>query len=409
MGKNIFIMHGDNKTQTVFAAGDIIMRQGDAGDCAYIIESGEVEIYISHPDDTKQQLAIRGEGAIIGEMALVDHKPRTASVRALTDCRVIIISEAEFKRRLAISDPVIKMIAQVILTRYRDTLSRVNSFGNGNYTASEETERRATSSGKTVEHLKTANEFQNAIKNKELHLYYQPIIDMKTKQVKGFEALMRWIHPERGFMPPNLFIPIAEDSGLIVAASDWAMEESCKALARLKAVCPNHLSADAFMSVNFTAQDMLQDDFLDKLIRVTDKTTVKPEHVKLEMTERLLMNNPDKVRTMLEACRNKGFKIAIDDFGTGYSSLSYLHHYPIDTLKIDRSFVIAMTKDESALNLVKGIINLAKSLKMDLVAEGIEETAEEAILIENNCEMAQGYKYSKPLPEEKLVEWLENQ
>ena len=120
------------------------------------------------------------------------------------------------------------------------------------------------------------------------------------------------------------------------------------------------------------------------------------------------MNNPEKVRDMLNGCRDYGFKIAIDDFGTGYSSLSYLHHYPIDTLKIDRSFVVSMAKDESALNLVKGIITLAKSLKMDLVAEGIEEDIEEKLLIDNACDMAQGYKYSKPLPEDKLIEWLES-
>lgn len=402
-------MAESEKQQTEFQAGDLIMEQGTIGDCAYILEEGRVDVFITHPNGEEQHLATRGAGTIIGEMALVDRQRRTASVKALEPCKMIQITASEYKRRLDNTDPVMKMITQVILARYRDTLSRINSFGTGgNYGASEEIEKRATSSGKTVEHLKTANEFKDAIGNGELQLYYQPIIDMQTKQVKGFEALMRWIHPERGFMPPNLFIPIAEDSGLIVAASDWAIEEACNALQRMKATCPS-LASDAFMSVNFTAQDMLQDDFLEKLVTVADKTNINPAHVKLEMTERLLMNNPDKVRNMLQGCRDKGFKIAIDDFGTGYSSLSYLHHYPIDTLKIDRSFVVAMTKDEGALKLVKGIINLAKSLDMDLVAEGIEENKEEKLLIQNACDMAQGYKYAKPLPEDKLVEWLSTQ
>lgn len=397
-----------SKPITTFHAGDLIMRQGDKGDCAYIIEDGRVEVFITHPDGSEQTLAKRGSGAIIGEMALVDQDRRTASVRAVEECKAITITLDEFKRRLDSTDPVIKMISQVILTRYRDTLKRIDTFGQGNYGASEEIEKRATSSGKTVEHLKTANEFKLAIENNELQLYYQPILNLQTKRVEGFEALMRWIHPERGFMPPNLFIPIAEDTGLIVAASDWAIEEGCKALQRLKLTCPK-LSSDAFMSVNFTAQDMLQDDFLKKLNHVADKTDVNPSHIKLEMTERLLMNNPDKVKNMLNACRDAGFKIAIDDFGTGYSSLSYLHHYPIDTLKIDRSFVVAMTKDKSAKKLVRGIVTLAKSLEMDIVAEGIEETNEENILLEFECEMVQGYKYSKPLPEDKLVEWLNEQ
>lgn len=388
-----------------FEEGALIMKQGDLGKCAYIIEEGSVEVFIIHPNGEKQVLAVRGPGSIIGEMALVDRKRRTASVIALEPCIMLQIDDDDYQRRINSSDPVIKMITQVILTRYRDTLSRIDSFGDGNYAASEEIEKRAASSGKTMEHLKTANEFKRAITNNELCLYYQPIIDLKTMKIRGFEALMRWIHPERGFMPPNLFIPLAEDSGLIVEATDWALKEACQTLKRMKERCPA-LDREAFMSVNFTAQDMLQDDFLDKIQKTVTDVGISPTHVKLEMTERLLMNNPERVRDMLGACRLLGFHIAIDDFGTGYSSLSYLHHYPIDTLKIDRSFVIAMTKDDSALNLVKGIINLAKTLKMDLVAEGIEKEIEETILSGSNCEMVQGYKYSKPLPEDKLVDWM---
>ena len=382
------------------------MEQGTLGDCAFIIEDGTVEIFISHPDGTSQIIATRGAGSIIGEMALIDKKPRTASIKAKTDCTLIKITEDDFKSRIDSTDPIMKMITQVILTRYRDTISRIHVFGEGNsYPPAEEMEKRLTQTGKAVEHLKVANEFRHAIDNKELILHYQPIIDLETKEVKGFEALMRWNHPGKGFMPPNLFIPIAEESGLIIKATDWAIEESCLALQRLK-IASSRLSKSAFMSVNFTAIDMLQPDFLSKLLAVCQKTKTSPTEVKIEMTERLLMNNPEKVKNMLTACRNAGFRIAIDDFGTGYSSLSYLHHYPIDTLKIDRSFVVQMTKDDNALNLVKGIINLAKSLKMDLIAEGVEEDREEALLLKSNCEMAQGYKYSKPQSEDKLLDWL---
>jgi len=395
-----------NTVHTKFNKGDLIIEQGTIGNCAYIIEDGDVEIFVNHPDGTEQKITTRGEGSIIGEMALIDQKRRTASVKALTDCRMIQITENDFKRRLDSSDPIMKMITQVILTRYRDTLSRVHVFGDeSTYPPAEQTEKGLTKSGKAVEHLKIANEFKHAVPNNELELHYQPIIDLETKEIKGFEALMRWNHPTRGFMPPNLFIPIAEDSGLIIHATDWAVEESCNALQRIKT--ETHLE-DVFMSVNFTAIDMLHPDFLSKLLAICEKTGVNPSEIKIEMTERLLMNNPEKVKNMLQSCKDAGFKIAIDDFGTGYSSLSYLHHYPIDTLKIDRSFVIQMTKDEDALNLIKGIINLAKSLKMELIAEGIEEDREEALLLKSNCEMAQGYKYSKPLPEFKLLDYLKN-
>ena len=383
----------------------MVMEQGTIGDCAYIIEQGEVEIFITHPGNSEQKIATRGEGTIIGEMALIDQKRRTASIRAVTECSMVKITEDDFKRRVNASDPIMKMIMQVVLNRYRDTISRIHVFGEGNsYPPAEETERLLTQSGKAVENLKTANEFKHAIDNKELILHYQPIIDLETKDIKGFEALMRWNHPHKGFMPPNLFIPIAEDSGLIIHASDWAIEEACSALQRLKKASNKD---DLFMSVNFTAIDMLHPDFLSKLLAVCQKTGTKPQEVKIEMTERLLMNNPEKVREMLMACKESGFHIAIDDFGTGYSSLSYLHHYPIDTIKIDRAFVVQMTKDDNALNLIKGIITLAKSMKMQLIAEGVEEDREEALLLKSNCEMAQGYKYAKPMAENDLNAFLQ--
>jgi len=391
-----------------FEEDELIIEQGTDGDCAYIIETGQVVVFIDHPGGNTQKIATRGPGTIIGEMALIDQKRRTASVMALEKCVLVKITKEEFQQRLSTSDPIVEMITKLILNRYRDAISRIQVFGEGStFPPAEEVERQLTQSGKAVEHLKTASEFKHAIDNGELVLHYQPIIDLETKVIKGFEALMRWNHPEKGFMPPNLFIPIAEDSGMILKATDWAIEEACLALNRLKYSCPQ-LAKDCFMSVNFTAVDMLHPDFLNKILAVAQKTGTKPSDIKIEMTERLLMNNPEKVRNMLEQCRDHGFKIAIDDFGTGYSSLSYLHHYPINTIKIDRAFVMQMTKDESALNLVKGIIYLAKSLEMTLVAEGVEDNHEEALLLKSNCEMAQGYKYSKPLAEGQLVDFIKN-
>jgi|GEM_PF-4795197 len=142
---------------TNFKKGDLIIEQGTVGDCAYIIEGGEVEIFIDHPDGSSQQMATRGAGSIIGEMALIDQKRRTASIRALTDCELVKITENDFQRRLNASDPIMKMITQVILTRYRDTIARVHVFGDGTtYPQAEETEKRLTQTGKAVEHLKIA-------------------------------------------------------------------------------------------------------------------------------------------------------------------------------------------------------------------------------------------------------------
>ena len=223
-----------SKAQRDFKAGDIIMRQGEKGDYAYIIEQGLVEILIERPDSEPQQVGTRGAGTIIGEMAIVDDAPRTATVKALEDCKMLAISRNDFAQRLKSSDPVIQMISQVILTRYRDTLTRVEILGNSeNYPPAEAIERGYAAQSDVVESVKIANEFKTAIENGDLELHYQPIVDLANGNVKGFEALMRWTHATEGFISPGVFIPIAEKSGIIVEASKWAVKEACAALKRI--------------------------------------------------------------------------------------------------------------------------------------------------------------------------------
>ncbi len=395
----------NQQSKRIFSAGEIIMRQGAQGDCAYIIEDGLVEIFIERAGGKTQRVGTRGPGSIIGEMAIVDDAPRTATVRAIKDCKMLEISRDDFSRRLESSDPVLQMISQVILTRYRDTLTRAEILGEGStYPPPEMLEHDYVAQTDVVESIKIANEFQSALQNRELQLYYQPIINFKTGHVAGFEALMRWKHPEKGFISPGVFIPIAEKNGLIVEASRWALAEACQALKRIEGRIGRE--ENLYMSVNFSSTDFASENFLDHVYRILSESDVPARQVKLEITERLLIQQPDNAKEMLELCSKAGMGIAIDDFGTGYSSLSYLYYFPIETLKIDQSFVRAMKKDDKSLELVKSIVGLGKNMKMTIIAEGVEDAEEARLLQSMGCDAAQGYYFSKPLPEKDITEVL---
>ena len=397
-----------NQTRKIFKTGDIIMRQGDKGDCAYIIEKGLVEILIEKSNGDITRVGTRGAGTIIGEMAVVDNEPRMATIKAMEECHLLEITKEDFTRRLKTADPVLQITTQVILTRYRDMLTRASILKEaGAYPTPEDLERGYLQQANTVETVKMANEFRAAIGTEQLSLHYQPIMNLTTGQVDGFEALMRWNHPEKGPISPAIFIPIAEDTGLIVEASRWALREACRALKRIEGKIG--LDRDLFMSVNFSSTDFAEENFLDQLYTILSETDVAPHKVHLEITERLLMNQPQNAKDTLNLCRKAGLVIAIDDFGTGYSSLSYLHYYPIDTLKIDQSFIRDMLQDKTSMELVKSIIALGKNMNMKIIAEGVEHAEEAEFLKNMGCERAQGYHFSRPHSEkditDKLIEW----
>ncbi len=378
------------------------MRQGDVGETAYIIEEGRVEILIDKADGTTQTVATRGNGSMIGEMSLVDKAPRTATIRALEDCTLLEITAEDFARRLQGADPVLRMTTQVILTRYRDMLARSDISGESKHWPPPELlEHNFVEQSNAIENIKIANDFKSALKSSEICLHYQPIIDLKTGDIAGFEALMRWEHKEKGFISPGVFIPIIEDSGMIVTASRWALREALMALKRIEHKTGIHKKL--FMSVNFTSHDFASEHFVESVYDTISESDVLPEQVHLEITERLLMGQPDNARATLEMCRNAGMGISIDDFGTGYSSLSYLHYFPIDTLKIDQSFIREMTKDDSSLALVKSIISLSKNLNMKIIAEGVEHIEEAQILRDLDCDQCQGYYFARPASEKDIT------
>lgn len=387
-----------------FKAGETIINQGDEGDSAYIIEEGRVEILIEKEKGLVQSLGTRGNGSIIGEMAIVDNEPRTASIKALEDSELLEITCQDFERRLSKADPVMRMIMQVILTRYRDTIKRAHILGNSaGYPAPEELEKGYMEKTNAVETIKTGNEFKEALRNGQVLLHYQPIIEISTSKTIGFEALMRWNHPEKGFISPDIFIPVIEENGFIVEASRWALEEACNTLKKIEKSTNNK---DLFVSVNFSSMDIVDPGFKPHLDKVLKETNLSPNQIHLEITERLLMGQPELAKDTLQQCRDTGVSVSIDDFGTGYSSLSYLHYFPINVLKIDRSFIANMSEDKTSMELVKSIIALGKNMNMEIIAEGIETEEQQKLLNKMKCDAGQGYFISKPMPESELEAFL---
>ena len=384
----------------MFKKGDILLREGEQGDVAYVIESGSVEVLIQR-DGALIQIGTRGPGSIIGEMAMIDDKPRTATIRAIEDCQVLEISRDDFSRRVDSADPILKMVMRVVMARYRDMMSRSQII---QLPAAAMMTENAENSNEfhdlAVNAIKIHHELKNALEKNELLLYYQPIISLQDMKIAGFEALMRWKHPEKGLIPPGVFIPVAEESGLIVELSQWALAVSCDAIKELTQAANQKLLADKplFVSVNFSVKDFSTGNFSDKVKQTLRQKAIDPAHIHLEITESLLMEAPGPAKLALEDCHKAGISVSIDDFGTGYSSLSYLHFFPISTLKIDQSFIRSMDGEPSSKVLVNSIIGLAHNMGIKVIAEGIENEHEAVTLKELGCEECQGYWFARPMP-----------
>ena len=240
--------------------------------------------------------------------------------------------------------------------------------------------------------LKLEQELRKAIDGEELILHYQPQLDLTNAKLVGAEALVRWQHPLKGLIPPDVFIPLAEESGLINQLTYWVLE---RVAVQLKQWLDkgHHLT----LAVNLSVKDLMQQDLHTKLKNLLDRVGLPGNVFELEITESTLMEHPELMITELEKIREMGMTIAVDDFGSGYSSLNYLKRLPVDVLKIDRSFVSDIESDPSDRAIVSGIIALAKSLNMSTVAEGVETPGQRKILQQLGCDNFQGYLVSKPL------------
>jgi EAL domain-containing protein (putative c-di-GMP-specific phosphodiesterase class I) len=248
--------------------------------------------------------------------------------------------------------------------------------------------------------LQLEADLRQALEHDEFRLYYQPIISLGTGSVTGFEALLRWQHPERGLVAPLEYLAVAEEIGLILRLGRWVLREACHQLRVWLVQFP--MIQQLTMSVNLSGTDFLQSDLIKVVEETLVETGLDASGLKLEITETVIMDNAESATATLQAFKARKIETCIDDFGTGYSSLSYLQQFPIDTLKIDKSFVTQMEADAKSFEIIRTIVTLAHSLGKKVIAEGIETAGQLALLKALKCEYGQGFFFACPLPQEAV-------
>jgi diguanylate cyclase (GGDEF)-like protein/PAS domain S-box-containing protein len=252
----------------------------------------------------------------------------------------------------------------------------------------------------TVERLRIETDLRQAVNNNEFVIHYQPVMDIKADRLVGFEALIRWVHPKLGLVSPMEFIPLAEETGLIIPIGEWILKEACRQV---------HIWQEQYqftpplkLSVNISGKQLSQPDLVPRISEILNETGLEASSLALEITESMIMENPDAAARIMGQLRDLGIHIHIDDFGTGYSSLSYIHRFPINALKIDRSFVAKMFANDENMEIIKAIISLAHSLNLDLIAEGLELSDQLSHLKKLKCQFGQGFLFSRPMEVKRI-------
>lgn len=250
--------------------------------------------------------------------------------------------------------------------------------------------------------IELQSELRQAIDNNEFEVYYQAQIDLVENRIAGFEALVRWNHPTKGLIMPNSFIPVAEQTGLIVPIGKWVMQEACKQLKKWE-----DTGFDVVMAVNLSGRQFFDSDLVTTVKETIDSTGIDPRRLELEITETVVLDNIEYSIDVIEQIKSFGVTFSLDDFGTGYSAMNYLRMLPVSNLKIDKSFLDRLIENQSDQKIVSSIITLARNLDMAVIAEGVEHEEQADFLRKMECNLAQGFLYSKPIPEDNAYSLLE--
>jgi EAL domain-containing protein (putative c-di-GMP-specific phosphodiesterase class I) len=372
-------------------AGDLLFREGDPPTTAFILEDGQVEIRATQRG-RPVVLAVLGPGAIIGEMAVIDDAPRTATAAALSDCRLRVLDRTQIAERIAASDPIIRALLQGTLQRYRSALSALQG-GTGAAPAPALPDEAAG-----VGKMRLESQLRDALERGGLDVRYQPLLDVASGRVAGFEALVRWTHPERGPISPAEFVALAEETSLIVPVGEYVFDTACAAARAFIDAAGRPL----FVAVNVSARQLRAPGLLERVIARVDGAGLPRGSIKIEITESQAMD-PVLMQGFIALCHGHGMKVALDDFGTGYSHLTQMHLLPFDTVKVDQAFVRGMLADPRSMAIVEAIVAMSKALGASIVVEGIESEAELAVLRRLQCDYAQGWLVGKPQTREELL------
>ena len=385
-------------------SGECLFQEGDPGDFAYIIEKGEIEIS-TFIDSKYTVLNTLSPGSMFGELAIVDGTARSASAYAKTDTVLTIVTEEQVNSRIQEADPIIRLLFTIVMRYFRSDSERfrANIDDNEQKSCSFEHSQYNQRITEAIELIKLESDLRNAIEQKQLQLVYQPIIDLETSKIAGFEALLRWHSPTRDYVSPGVFIPLAESTSLIVPLGEWVTEEAVKALSAIK----EQTNQEVFISINVAKRQIESATFLAFLQQKIKSTEIKTKQIKLEILERSLFEG-ENAMDLAQDCRSLGFPLVIDDFGTGYANLAYLKQFQFDTIKIDKCFIDDLETNSRDYSICRALIALSHGLEMSVVAEGIETANQANILKELGCNFGQGYFFSPPVPLEKAIALIQS-
>ena len=370
------------------AAGDVLFSEGDAAGSAYLVESGSLAV-VADDEGSEVLLSELGAGAILGEMAVIDAAPRTATVRAITDAVLIEIDRGQLAERIERSDPVVRSLLEGLLKRYRGAMSAMR----GQVAEAEDGFDHGGGMGK----IRLESQLREALANNGLDLRLQPLLEIARDELGGYEALVRWNHPERGPVSPAEFIALAEETSLIVPVGEYVLDHACRALKALHAG-----GRSPFIAINVSARQLAEQGLIDRIVARTTESGLPHAALKVEITESLSLDY-GMVAEVIAECHGHGIKVAMDDFGTGYSGMEHLHRLEFDTVKIDQAYARNMHASKRAMAILQHMVGMVHDLGADVVVEGIEEAAQLVVLRELGVRYAQGYLIGKPQP---LSDWL---
>lgn len=387
--------------------GQKVLNDQEIGNCAYIVESGSIAI----TDRVSSQATYCvGPGEMFGEYGIIEEASHYSSAVASEDSVLVVVTQSEIEEKSAAADPMLSLFLNFFMDRCHSLTVRHYGDDEQVKTFASRRKRRQnliqSTKDEIVQQFKIKEELQRALENDEFVLHFQPIISLRGGFTSGFEALIRWEHPERGLLSPFHFIDIAEKTNMIIPIGEWVFKEACRKAKEFNQRATENFSPEVFISVNISANQFGVPDMVERFIEISKEIDVKSDKIQLEITESVLMEDADSAKQMLHDLKEFGFQLVLDDFGTGYSSLSYLHQFPIDKLKIDRSFTHNMLDDQDSLEIVRAISGLSHNMDIEIVAEGIETMEQLSLYRDLDCHYGQGYLISKPLPEDKVYEIL---
>ncbi len=387
----------DEYDREIFEPGQLIFQVGDLGDCAYLIEEGEVEVLVIKPEG-EHRIRLIGKGELFGEISLLDYLPRTATVRAIRRAVLVPIPRKLMEGLLERSDPVLRHLLLVILERFRH---RNEHYAPADVDISQEHFKRSSIAKlEATQKLSLAHGIKRALSHEEFQLYYQPICDLASGRVAGFEALLRWHHPVDGLMKPEEFLWIAEQTGFMQEVGVWTLDRACRDWKKLRTLTNYELP---FISVNLSAMQLNNASLVEKVASILEGHGMRPAELKLELTETAMVENPEFALEIMRKLIKLGCGLALDDYGAGHSGLKHLQKFPLGTLKIDGTFVHPILESTQSLEITRSSVALGHSLDMKVVAEGIESGEVRDKLLEFDCDFGQGFYFGRPSELQELL------